>query len=262
MKKIMFVSAFFSVALLSILSFRHTPPAPVATPAAAPTTAIKTAYKPFVVLELFTSEGCSSCPSADEALREVAGRDGVLAVGFHVTYWNRLGWKDAFSVPAFDDRQYKYAEKFKASGVYTPQLVVDGEDEFVGSKKSQLDKAIQKSLSQTPTAGVELSTVKKDNSIVADYQLAGDLANKELHLALVERNVVSKVSRGENSGRTLRHDNVVRDFQTVDIQSGASGKYTFSLLPAYNLANCLVIAYLQDKTTSKIVGGAKQAVAL
>ena len=95
--------------------------------------AAKSTAKGVAVLELFTSEGCSSCPPADDVLRDLAKDSNVIALSFHVTYWNRLGWKDSFSQKIFDERQYAYGEKFQANGVYTPQAVINGTTEMVGS---------------------------------------------------------------------------------------------------------------------------------
>ncbi len=218
------------------------------------------AYKPFVVLELFTSEGCSSCPPADAALKSVANEENVYALGFHVTYWNRLGWKDQFSAGVNDERQYQYAEKFKQSGVYTPQMVINGQEEFVGSKKNQIDASIRKYLAETPTADVQLTCTVDADKIYVAYHLQGDFKNKALHLALVERNITSKILRGENEGKTLQHDNIVRDFETVNIASDAAGAFQFTKNASLNPNNLMAIAYLQDPGNMKIIGGSKVSI--
>ena len=261
MKSVFLLLSAGSILTISVFAFstkptqHKTPDTETSKKQQAPSTA-----KPFVVLELFTSEGCSSCPSADAALREVANQEGVCAIGFHVTYWNRLGWKDPFSMSSNDERQYQYAEKFKQSGVYTPQLIVNGEDEFVGSKKNQLALSIQKALKQTPTANINLTSTLKDTYIRVKYQLEGEYQNKALKIAVVEKNITSKVLKGENEGRSLQHDNIVRVFQTTDIQATQSGETQITTNSSWNLKNCAVIAFIQDKQSLKILGASKAAI--
>lgn len=171
---------------------------------------------PFALIELFTSEGCSSCPPADALLRQIHLKktaDGQLIIGIseHVTYWNNLGWRDPFSAEAFTDRQQTYASRLSPEGPYTPQMVVNGRYQFVGSDTSALEKALRAnlnvphldlqidSLSLTP-AGLNLqfalkSPVKSALDIVAVVTDDADRSN---------------VLRGENSGRDLEHISVAR----------------------------------------------------
>lgn len=215
------------------------------------------------VLELYTSEGCSSCPPADDILRGVANQENVFALGFHVTYWNRLGWKDSFSQKIFDDRQYKYGTQFQKDGVYTPQLVVNGSEEFVASRKGQVESAIKKALAIPARAQIALTKTEKDGDFAIKYTLSGDLTNAALNFAVVESNFATKVKRGENEGRTLKHDNVVRDFETADIKkypNGApitEGSHGVFPMKGWQVANCSVIVFLQDKKTGQVVGAAK-----
>ena len=214
-------------------------------------------YPPFAVLELFTSEGCSSCPPADEILRGVANQDNVFALSFHVTYWNKLGWKDAFSQKMFDERQYAYGRLMQSNGVYTPQLVVNGSEEFVGSRKSQTEKSIEKALSQTVEVGIFLNKTLENNALKAHYKLAGDFKNTVLNIALVERYIETKVLRGENGGRTLKHDNVVREFQTIQINATGEGTISLNIPSDFKQKDSKIIAYLQNKDTWKIVAANK-----
>src|SRR5215472_2525698 len=101
-------------------------------------------YSSFAVLELFTSEGCSSCPPADRLLPQLANDPNIIPLSFHVDYWDRLGWKDSFSNSEFSDRQKEYAKRFRLSSIYTPQLVVNGEFEMVGTNRSSAEAAIKK----------------------------------------------------------------------------------------------------------------------
>ena len=214
-------------------------------------------YPPFAVLELFTSEGCSSCPPADEILRGVANQDNVFALSFHVTYWNKLGWKDAFSQKMFDERQYAYGRLMQSNGVYTPQLVVNGSEEFVGSRKSQTEKSVEKVLSQKAEARVILNKTMEDNALKAHYKLEGNFKNTVLNIALVERNIETKVLRGENEGRTLKHDNVVREFQIIQIGATGEGTISFNVPSDFKQKEGKIIAYLQNKDTWKMVAASK-----
>lgn len=212
--------------------------------------------KGIAVLELYTSEGCSSCPPADDILRGVVHQENVFALAFHVTYWNRLGWKDSFSQKTFDERQYAYSSRFQKEGVYTPQLIVNGTQEFVGSRKSQADNAIKKALVTPAVAQIELTKTLKDNNLAINYKLSGDFVNAVLNFAVVESNFSTQVKRGENEGRTLKHDNVVRDFQTVEVKN-TEGVYEAKLLKNWQLPNCTLIAFLQNKKTGQVLGGSK-----
>lgn len=217
-------------------------------------------YAPVAVLELFTSQGCSSCPSADRLLTETLAEAGkthknVIGLSFHVDYWDRLGWKDPFSNHAFTQRQYTYGAQFGQQGVYTPQEVLNGRQEFVGSNRSKQGSALQEALSTPATAGVQLTTTAPNgNRLVVHYQLAGDLADAVLNVALVSRTTETTVQRGENAGRKLVHDNVVRVFQTVP----ATAKGTLSVtLPAdYETSNGAVVAYVQARQTLSVRGAA------
>ncbi|HET6841664.1 MAG TPA: DUF1223 domain-containing protein [Candidatus Angelobacter sp.] len=171
-----------------------------------------------VVVELFTSEGCSSCPPADALLarlKQQGQQHGVeiIPLGFHVDYWNYLGWKDRFSSRAYSQRQEQYAGAFSINGPYTPQMVIDGQKEFVGSDSSRASGAIADEAGRPQTADVQLAWVetgKLQVHVTAPESVAG-----EVKLAITEDNLVSSVGSGENGGRTLRHAAVVREFRTL-----------------------------------------------
>jgi hypothetical protein len=224
----------------------------------APTNAPKAAETGFAVLELFTSEGCSSCPPADDVLRDLAKDANVMALSFHVTYWNRLGWTDSFSQKIFDERQYAYGEKFRANGVYTPQTVINGSVEMVGSKKTQVAQAVKSALATAATVKIDLQKVEKgEGDINIKYTLSGDVPKGAvLQFALVESAFATKVKRGENEGRTLRHDNVVRDFEARKA-SDTEGVIAFFPLSAWQLKNCSVVAFVQERGLGRILGAAK-----
>jgi hypothetical protein len=166
-----------------------------------------------IVLELFTSEGCSSCPPADALLSELAKRPDVLALSFHVDYWDRLGWKDPFSSRAATDRQSRYAKLLKLATVYTPQIVVDGKWEAVGSDRSDVERAIERARRDPPEVPVTLALDHGQAQITLGP--GGDRVAASVLLIGFDRRHVTAVKRGENSGRTLAHVDVVRGLEEV-----------------------------------------------
>jgi hypothetical protein len=166
-----------------------------------------------IVVELFTSEGCSSCPPADALLAELAGRPDVLALSFHVDYWDRLGWRDPFSSPAATERQQRYAELLRLATVYTPQMVVDGRWQAVGSDHAEVQRALDSAGHTVAEVPVALAIDRG----LAQIKLgaAGDPVSGAVLLIGFDRRHVTAVQRGENSGRTLAHVDVVRGIEQV-----------------------------------------------
>ncbi|MGB0931254.1 MAG: DUF1223 domain-containing protein, partial [Chitinophagales bacterium] len=181
----------------------------------------------FAVVELFTSQGCSSCPPADRVLRDIideAAKTGkqVYGLSFHVDYWNYLGWKDPYSHADYSNRQRYYNQRLKSRGSYTPQMIVNGVSEFVGSKRKYANQEVSYAL-ETP-AKVEIAITnlqldKNKNQVEVEYQITGDCKNCKVNIAAVESNLNDAVKRGENHGRTLQHDNVVRAFKTKSFEA-------------------------------------------
>src|SRR5579864_9124578 len=172
-----------------------------------------------VVVELFTSQGCSSCPPANAYLNELSkGRRDVLALAFHVTYWDRLGWKDPFSMEAATDRQAIYGRRF-GDGSYTPEIVVDGAASAVGSDRGKIGSAIENARRNGHTAA-SVNVTKNGTQVSIDVG-AGSGAGRILLIGFDHEHVTS-IGRGENSGRTLAEANVVRSFRTVGQWSGSA----------------------------------------
>lgn len=211
----------------------------------------------FAVVELFTSEGCSSCPAADEAVIDIAKqyKANVFILGFHVDYWNNLGWKDAYSKADYSDRQKQYASAFSLNSIYTPQIIVNGKTEFVGSDKSKLQRTIDKELSNATASSIELSAKESDNKKVIVNFKTENISTNKINIALVQLHGQSNVAKGENEGKQLHHINIVLDFKTVDAtnkQNPVSLTIPASLLKK----DCIVIAYVQDKNNLHIVDAA------
>ncbi len=171
--------------------------------------ALDTKGKRPVLVELFTSEGCSSCPPADRLLTSLKNErnDDVITLAFHVDYWNYLGWKDRFSSADFSRRQQAYARQFRLDSSYTPQMVVDGAAEFVGSNRARANEVIGKAASE-PTGSIDLSL--KGNLLTADVQGLSNHSDATIYLAVAESGLFTKVGAGENSGSMLEHSSVVR----------------------------------------------------
>jgi len=166
-----------------------------------------------IVVELFTSEGCSSCPPADALLAELAGRPDVLALSFHVDYWDRLGWKDPFSSHEATKRQNRYAALLGLHTVYTPQIVVDGKWEAVGSDRADVERALD--LARRDPAEVPVTLALDHGQAQIALGPGGDRVAVSVLLIGFDRRHVSAVKRGENSGRTLAHVDVVRGLEEI-----------------------------------------------
>ena len=216
--------------------------------------------KGFAVVELFTSEGCSSCPPADAVVakieKESAGKP-IYILAFHVDYWNRLGWKDGFSSAAYSQRQNQYAHWLNLSSVYTPQVVVNGRTEFVGSEEGTLRNAIKTNLAKNAVAQIGLSDIKIDqNKVELQYQTQGKTANSVLLLAVVQKSALTKVERGENSGRTLSHVQIVRGIESISLK-GDKGSASIELQKGFDARGSEVIAFVQNTADGEITGATK-----
>lgn len=189
-------------------------------------------FKPIVVLELFTSQGCSSCPPADDLLnkvKKVEGTSNVIALSYHVDYWNYIGWKDPFSKSEYSDKQRKYGQKFNSSSVYTPQVVVNGKEHFVGSNESTLNSKIKSYSGKNSDNTVKISNISKDtNNITFDYKIEGNVTNKQLRVVLVIDERTTSVSKGENKNRSLKNSNIVVSQLELDLNSN-TGKGSISI---------------------------------
>lgn len=178
-------------------------------------------YKSVVVLELFTSQGCSSCPSADALLDEVNNtysNTDVITLSYHVDYWNYIGWNDPFSKSTFTEKQRTYSRKFFRSSIYTPQVVVNGKEHFVGSEKRTMNSKLKLYMAKASENKVAMSNVKKLKDVVKlDYKISGSIKNKTLRVALVIRERETSISQGENRNRVLKNSNIVVEERYLDI---------------------------------------------
>jgi len=212
------------------------------------------------VVELFTSQGCSSCPPADVVLRKLSERKEadkqLLCLSFHVDYWNRLGWTDPYSQAAFSQRQRSYARLKQNGRVYTPQMVLNGQYAFVGSNAELTDRYLSHLQKLPSSMQVTLAaTTATDGQIAVSYRVTGETKNRWLQVALVNQQEQNAVPRGENQGRTLAHANVVRVFKTIELADAAQGRVSLALPKGVKADAVKIIGYVQDKTTLHIDGG-------
>ena len=215
-----------------------------------------------VLVELFTSEGCSSCPPADRILTRLEKEQSnpnaeIITLEMHVDYWNYLGWKDEFSLAHFGQRQGGYASFFGLDSNYTPQMVVDGQKEFVGSNYKNATNAIAEAV-KNPKAAVEISPEISGKKINFDIKSADISKHDESYIWLVvtEDNLTNNVSRGENSGRTLSHTSVVREMKLIG--NLMPGDKNFNIEAAVNLQsnwnkkNLKFVVFVQGKQSKKV----------
>lgn len=208
----------------------------------------------FAVVELFTSEGCSSCPPADELAITLSKeyRGNVYFLGYHVDYWDYVGWKDKFSQPEHTKLQTQYATAFNLNSIYTPQAVINGKKEFVGSDQRLLRQAIIAELKIKPSADIQLAAERNKDSISASYTTLVS-ANQILKIALVQVHAETVVKKGENKDRKLNHINVVREVQNIAIDKKGYGKVNFKIPGDLNTHNMKLIAFIQNKGDLKIM---------
>jgi len=242
------------VAGLAFGSLPLTSPTPLAGPPAGPAPA-----RVPVAVELFTSEGCSSCPAADAALRELEASQPVpgveiVALGQHVDYWNRLGWKDAFSSEQFTQRQRTYAAGF-GSGSYTPQAVINGRYELVGSQRTKLLEAIAQA-ARAPRATVQLSGPAAALRVQVRDLPAGT-GPADVLLLITETGLTTQIGRGENAGRLVRHAAVVRELRPLGAVA-ADGTFGASpalrLPPQWQQSHLRAVVLVQERASHRVVG--------
>jgi len=200
----------------------------------------------FAVLELFTSEGCSSCPPADELLARIQQEadDSVYILVYHVDYWNRSGWKDVFSKPGYSSRQYMYNKLF-TSQVYTPQLIINGKTEHVGGDESNILYDMKKVLGEPASASLKI--VMRDREHL-DYETVNTTPEDRLVVAIVQKQGITAVKGGENKGRTLSHVQIVRDLFQFNPGHG-KGTVSIQLPKDFNTDSWELIAMIQDTRT-------------
>ena len=220
-----------------------------------------------VLIELFTSEGCSSCPPADRLLEELDRTQpfpGVelIALSEHVDYWNRLGWKDPFSSALYSARQGEYANRFHLDTVFTPQLVVDGKYQVVGSDRHEVLSAVSRSM-QDPKLPIMISeAARAGTNVTATFDMPGTGRSSGaalVYIVLADNQAHSSVVSGENSGRVLNHVAVARhtiQFGPVKLSAGLTNQVVLPVPPGAGANGLRVVVFLQDQGSGHVLGAA------
>lgn len=207
----------------------------------------KASSKHVAVLELFTSQGCSSCPPADKLVSNYISKENIFVLLFHVDYWNRLGWQDPFSSKEYSQRQENYSRFLKA-GIYTPQLVINGQTEMIGSDESKISNTLKKVQSEPGVAGLSIKKITSgDGKININFVASGSNADAVLNIALVEKKITTDIKAGENSGIQLTNYNVVRNFKTISQLKNGDNVSDINIPPGIDANNISVVLFLQNK---------------
>ena len=247
--------------LTTILSFRY-----IHSASASATPSSNDTSRSPVIVELFTSEGCSSCPPADAFLQRLDRSQPVktaelIVLSEHVDYWDDIGWKDPYSSHEYSERQSAYAAQFGNASIYTPQMVVDGHFEFVGSDERRAGQAI-KEAAKAPKVPVHISLGSSDDKTTVVHIEAGPLPlaarnqSAGVFLALADNTDESQVSRGENAGRTLQHVAVLRNLTRIGAVD-ASSQFSRDInldLKSKNRANLRLVAIVQEPDAGRVLG--------
>ncbi len=212
-----------------------------------------------VLVELFTSEGCSSCPPADRLLIDITTNQPykdaeVITLGYHVDYWDHIGWKDQFSSREYTKRQEAYARQFRLDSTYTPQIVIDGGDQVVGNNRQAVDGAIARARGGKGVIRLEL----KDDKLSINIDELPEQNGSTVFLAVAESGLRSAVSGGENSGRNLEHASVVRELR--ELGAIEAGRKSFSIQVSLQMKSnwkqdrLRYVVFVQNDATLKIHG--------
>lgn len=216
--------------------------------------------KNVAVLELFTSQGCSSCPPADRLVETYTTKDNVIVLSFHVDYWDKMGWKDPYSSRQYTQRQYDYANALH-SNVYTPQLVINGQTEMIGSDAGKIDATLNKvfGAGADATLSIKSATPEKGDLKIA-FNVSGKTENALLNIALVEKKTTTQIKAGENGGATLSGNNVVRNFETTGRVKDGGNNSSIDIPTGLDLKNCSLVLFLQQKGTHKIIAASQMSL--
>ncbi|MDP5202363.1 thioredoxin family protein [Flavobacterium sp. DG2-3] len=212
--------------------------------------------KGFALLELYTSEGCSSCPPADELLGKIQNEyhdKNVYVLAYHVDYWDKQGWKDIFSNANYTQRQYDYAQFLGKEPIYTPQVIINGKADYIGSQETSLRNGIKSALSKPAVADLSLDGKQQNDKLTLNYSINGALKNSRLLVAVVQKSAKSNVKRGENAHRVLSHFQIVQRLQSIDLKT-SKGSTTIALPKNYNTEDFEVVGFVQDSRTGAILG--------
>ena len=213
----------------------------------------------FALVELFTSEACSSCPPAERLTSEIRQMSlikglNVYCLSFHVDYFDGENWKDKYSNPDYSARQRAYEFKRFSGMYYTPQMIVNGDHQTLGHNRVNAYRAINRVLKKPSKVAVSVRQIKKDNNFIAvNACVVGEFVNSALCVALVENGIQRRITGGENKGRILREDNVVLDFKYIELQGATGSEFHFSEKTSAT-RNLSVVAFVQRIDSMSVLG--------
>ena len=186
-------------------------------------------------------------------------KNNVYVLSFHVDYWNYLGWKDVYSNPSYSSRQQNYGSIFQLNSIYTPQIIVNGKSQFVGSDESRLRESIAESLKEIPRIEIHLKVqLENKNKIVVTCNTVAN-PDLKLNLALVQNFATNFIQKGENKGKILTHYFTVRDFRVLPNQDSSNAIY-LTIPPGLQASDCTIIAFLQNPKTGYIIAAARSSI--
>lgn len=209
------------------------------------------------VLELFTSQGCSSCPPADSLFRQYVGREDVIALSFHVDYWDRLGWKDTLGAPENTDRQRQYARSRGDAEVYTPQMVINGRVHANGSSASSIESGIASTSAALQSQHVAIHlNIKQAILAVEIGDAPASLGNHQgtLYLAMVQRSTTVTIARGENAGREVTYLNGVRSMRKIGTWNGTASRVDIPKRDLVGIGASMAVVMLQQDSFGPVLG--------
>lgn len=205
-----------------------------------------------VVVELFTSQGCSSCPPADALFKELGAIDNVIAIALHVDYWDYIGWKDEYGHPDHAKRQRAYAQRAGRRTIYTPEMIVNGQADIVGAKPMKLSQAIMHFADQAPDCHLDL--VRNGDTVQINAGAMGQNATLlQVHMLRLLPTKTSKITRGENRGKTIEYSNIAQDWSVVGTWDGVAPLQ----LEVTVKGDAPVVVLLQEPNGGRIVAAAR-----
>ncbi|KAB8153056.1 DUF1223 domain-containing protein [Kordia sp. TARA_039_SRF] len=221
------------------------------------TTVVDTKHNGVVVLELFTSQGCSSCPSADDLLGNVSNEfenQNVFALSYHVDYWNYIGWKDPFSQKEFTQKQRSYAQKFRDNQIYTPAVVVNGKEHFVGSNRAKMYAKIKSYQQKLSDYNISLGAMENTSETIKfNYAIDGNITATKARVILAIKERTTHIKRGENANRTLKNHNIVVS-ETYLTNLEKNGNYSINIPEIVNKNDKLKLFFIVENDSKDIIG--------
>ncbi len=217
---------------------------------------VSSAPKRPAVVELFTSQGCSSCPPADTFMEELAEREDLIALSYNVDYWDYLGWRDTLASPAHSQRQYDYAKSRADMDVYTPQMIIDGKSHYVGSQKNAVNAAIRRSAQSTPSLWVPMSLGGTESEFAIDVAAARPAPAGTVWLMTMAPRIAVKIEKGENAGHDVVYCNVVRKIVPAGMWAGEAVTLRLPRQGVMDEDSKGCVALLQTGNVGPIIGAA------